>query len=120
MTLYSFNPLENSRWNRFVENHPGGSIFHASAWIKALWDTYGYRPVVYTTASPDSELTDAILLCEVRSSLTGNRLVSLPFSDHCALLADIEKIDEVFAELYGIVSGSDNKYIEIRSGEGLD
>ncbi len=38
---------------------------------------------VLTTCAPDAPLTDGVVFCEVDSWLTGRRLVSLPFSDHC-------------------------------------
>jgi hypothetical protein len=38
---------------------------------------------VFTTSAPGTTLEDGVAFCQVRSWLTGRRLVSLPFSDHC-------------------------------------
>jgi hypothetical protein len=59
--------------------------------LTALKSTYGYEPVVFTTSRPDKELENGLVFCRVKSWLTGNRLVSLPFSDHCELLFDSEQ-----------------------------
>jgi hypothetical protein len=47
--------------------------------------------VVFTTSSPTEELNNGLVFCHVNSWLTGHRLVSLPFSDHCEPLFDSVK-----------------------------
>jgi len=115
--LYAIDPLSDCRWADLVERHPKSSVFHTSGWLEALRRTYGYTPVVYTTSRPETELTNGLLFCEISSWLTGRRLVSLPFSDHC------EPLVESAAELGHMLEliGSDLernkwKYIEMRPG----
>ena len=55
------------------------SVFHTRGWLQTLQRTYGYQPVAFTMSAPSGALTNALLFCVVRSWLTGNRLVSLPF-----------------------------------------
>ena len=83
MAVYKIDPLSDPRWPEFLQRHPDAAIFHTPEWIEALRRTYGYEPVVYTTSSPGSDLTNGIPFCRINSWLTGRRLVSLPFSDHC-------------------------------------
>ena len=80
-------PLTDPRWAELVKRHPRSSVFHTREWLEALHRTYGYEPVAMTTCSPDA-LTNAVVFCRVESRLTGRRLVSLPFSDHCELLVE--------------------------------
>ena len=82
MQAFELNPLADPRWDHFVEQHPHGSVFHSSGWLRALRDTYQYQPKWLTTSLPAAP-ADGMLFCEVNSWLTGRRLVSLPFSDHC-------------------------------------
>ena len=64
-------------------------MFHTSGWLRALQRTYGYEPVAFTTSPPGADLDERrSLFCDIRSWLTGRRLVSLPFSDHCEPLVD--------------------------------
>ena len=88
MQIYMLNPLTDQRWSALVEQHLDASVFHTRGWLEALRRTYGYEPVVYTTCPPGNELTNGIVFCKIRSWVTGNRLVSLPFSDHCQPLVD--------------------------------
>jgi Acetyltransferase (GNAT) domain len=85
--LFTLDPLTDPRWPRFVLSHPAASICHTSGWLRALQRTYDYRPVVLTTSAPGEELTSGVVFCQIDSWLTGRRLVSLPFSDHCEPLA---------------------------------
>jgi len=80
--------LKDRRWGEFLERHPCSSIFHTVEWLKTLQRTYGYEPIAITTSPPGTDLQNAAVFCRVESWLTGRRLVSLPFSDHCDFLAD--------------------------------
>ena len=80
---YEIDPLRDERWASLVESHPHASVFHSNNWLKALRSVYGYEPVVMTTCPPGARLTNGLVFCRVNSWLTGRRLVSLPFSDHC-------------------------------------
>jgi CelD/BcsL family acetyltransferase involved in cellulose biosynthesis len=76
------NPLTDSRWLEFLRWQPRASVFHSEGWLRALQQTYGYEPIVFTSSLPGQPLRDAAVFCEVKSWLVRPRLVSLPFSDH--------------------------------------
>jgi hypothetical protein len=113
--LYRINPLEDSRWQAFLERHPGASVFHSPAWLEALRRTYGYRSFVYTTASPGEILENGAVFCPIESWLTGRRLVSLPFSDYCELLVRGPEDLQVFVDALELELEKEKwRYIEIR------
>lgn len=91
------------------------SIFHTPEWLGALQRTYGYEPVVFTTAGDDDPvLGDGLAFCRVKSWMTGRRLVSLPFSDHCDLLvSDASVLRSMLEWLAGQVE-REGRYIELR------
>ena len=113
--VHRFRPLQDSRWESFLQRHPRSSVFHSVEWLEALRQTYGYEPIALTTSSPEDELQNAVVLCHVNSWFTGRRLVSLPFSDHCDLLTDAQD------DLVAILSSLEEQlyrdmlqYVEIR------
>jgi CelD/BcsL family acetyltransferase involved in cellulose biosynthesis len=115
------NPLSDARWKDFVAGHAKSSLFHTFEWLEALRRTHGYRPVAFTTSSPDSALENAIVYCRVESWLTGRRLVALPFSDHCEPLVDNDR--DLGALLDAAVRGADDeklRYVEIRPLKTLE
>jgi hypothetical protein len=112
---HSFDPLRGSRWDELVDRHPLASVFHSSAWLRALSRTYGYTPVAYTTSAPAEALENGMVFCRVESWLTGRRLVSLPFSDHCEPLVDtLADLDIITAALEQEVLREKWRYMEMR------
>lgn len=115
MSVYTLNPLEDPRWEEFGRQHPGFSVFHTIGWLEALRRTYGYEPIVYTTSPPGSMLTNGIVFSRISSWLTGRRLVSLPFADHCEpLLETSEQREAILESLQGALAREGLKYVEIR------
>jgi GNAT acetyltransferase-like protein len=115
MKIFTLDPVRDPRWQRFIERHPRASIFHTRGWLEALQRTYGYEPVVYTTASESEELRNGLVLCRIESWLTGRRLVSLPFSDHCEPLVDTkEERESLIASLIDTATSEHCKYLEMR------
>jgi lipid II:glycine glycyltransferase (peptidoglycan interpeptide bridge formation enzyme) len=115
MSIYEIDPLCDSRWPEFIEQHPRASVFHTCAWLQALKSTYGYEPVAYTTTRPGESLANGWVFCRVRSWLTGRRLVSLPFSDHCnPLVQNSNDLSEITKALTFQWKKSQWRYIECR------
>src|SRR5947209_967607 len=118
LRMYWIDPLRDLRWATVVARHPQGSVFHTLSWLEALRRTYGYRSILLTSRPPGEELVDGIPFCEVKSCISGSRLVSLPFSDHCEPLlqrsGDLADFIACLCEQYG---RSTWKYIEIRPVE---
>ncbi len=116
--VHTLDPLTDPRWPEFVARHPQSSVFHTREWLLSLQKTYGYKPVVFTTSA--DELSNGAVFCRVRSWLTGNRLVSLPFSDHCQPLASGTDLQTILRHLHDLRGNEHCKYIEIRpmSDEG--
>jgi Acetyltransferase (GNAT) domain len=115
MTIFEVDPLQDLRWKIFIEQHPDASIFHRVEWLRALQSCYGYVPRALSFSPPGVPLRSGLLFCEVRSLLTGNRFVSLPFSDHCeVLVSDPEELPEFLAGMADRVDAGRWKYFEVR------
>ncbi len=115
MPLYTIDPLSDIRWDDLVATHPKASVFHQRGWLASLAATYGYQPVVLTSVAAGAPLTDGIAFCEVKSWITGNRLVSLPFADHCEpLLSDCGKSVEFTDWMSAECRRQHWKYVELR------
>lgn len=119
MRIYQMDPTKDLRWAELVERHPRASVFHTVAWLRAIRRTYGYEPVVFTTSPPTGDLNNGLVFCRINSWLTGHRLVSLPFSDHCALLCDSsEDMNFLIRYLQTTLEHQKSKYLEIRPLNG--
>jgi lipid II:glycine glycyltransferase (peptidoglycan interpeptide bridge formation enzyme) len=115
MRVYEIDPIQDARWAELVKTHPKASVFHTVAWLKALRTTYNYEPVAFTTSDTATRVTNGLLFCRVKSSLTGRRLVSLPFSDHCEPLCDSgAEFGFLIRDLQSALTGQHFKYLEFR------
>lgn len=120
MRAWTLDPLRDERWPGFVARHPLASVFHSRGWLEALWRTYGFQPRAVTTSPPDAPLDDALPFCIV-GGLRGDRLVSLPFSDHCApLVPDGSRLEVLAAHLVGEVAAGRARSVEARPPDGPD
>jgi hypothetical protein len=123
---YLLKPLTDGRWAELTEAHPKASVFHSAGWLKALQETYGYEPIVFTNDAPDAPLKNGIVFCRVASWLTGRRLVSLPFSDHCEpLVGSPAELPSLLVPAQEELREGKIKYIDIRPlslefSEGLE
>ena len=118
--VHQIHPLQDSRWADLVDRHPRSSAFHTVAWLDALRRTYGYQPVAYTISPPGTCLQNALLFCRVESWITGRRLVSLPFSDHCELLVDNAADEQVLVSAaYQKLHLEKLRYFELRTERPL-
>ena len=114
----AIDPLQDSRWSELIENHPRASVFHTPGWLEALRRTYGFRPEAYTTSPSMGVLTDAFLFVPIRSWLTGRRIVSLPFSDHCApLFNSPEELTSILRHLRTALDRDKLKCVEFRPAD---
>lgn len=119
-SVWTINPLLDDRWSEFVDRHPNSSVFHTIGWLHALHATYGYEPVAFTTSAPSEKLTNALLFCVVRSWLTRDRLVSLPFTDHCEpLVENVEQLRTLCAHLETLRRTQGWRYAEMRTNGAL-
>ena len=119
MEVYRLDPLSDPRWTEFVHKSPRASVFHTRDWLYSIHRTYGYEAVVFTTSRPAEELRNGLAFCRIRSWLTGNRMVSLPFSDHCDPLVDsTEELDLLLNYLRADLESRGQRYLEIRPVNG--
>lgn len=113
--IYRIQPLQDARWADLVDRHPRSSVFHTVPWLTALHLTYRYEPVAFTTSPPGTALENGIVFCRVASWITGRRLVSLPFSDHCEPLWNGAFEPELEQEL----RREKLRYVEVRGKQPL-
>lgn len=119
-SIHTFDPLKDLRWPEFVYRHPNASVFHSRGWLSALQRTYRYEPIAFTTSTPTEELRSVVVFCAVRSWLAGNRLVSLPFSDHCEpLVQSPEEFNELLLFVQHIREQQRWKYVEMRPANSV-
>ena len=82
-------------WDAFVQSHPDATLYHESAWLNIIQNTYNHKPYYLMAVKKEqksNQSTDAIAgvlpLVNLKSFLFGNILVSIPFFDMGGVLGD--------------------------------
>lgn len=100
-----------------MEERAQDCFYYSQAWFELITQLYGSSVIPLTTTNSNGEITGFLPLCLMQSPLTGRRLVGLPFSDHCPLLA----VDEISAntlidQALGLAQEKRVRYLELRTG----
>jgi CelD/BcsL family acetyltransferase involved in cellulose biosynthesis len=115
MKIFEIDPLRDPRWNAFLDSRSDASVFHRTEWLQALKACYGYESIALSSSPPGIPLADGLVYCAIKSRLTGNRFVSVPFSDHCEpLVNDPEQVDWFIQYAADKIVERRWKYLEIR------
>jgi len=102
-------------WEAFVKSFPHANIFHHPSWVNLLADCYGFNPFVFALVNEENNILAGLPLLEVQSYLTGNRWVSLPFTDYCnPLYCDDDALRLVTEELIHVSHIQNKPYTEVR------
>jgi lipid II:glycine glycyltransferase (peptidoglycan interpeptide bridge formation enzyme) len=119
LNIILVDPVSDKRWDKFVMDHPEGTIFHHSSWAKVLQDRYNTSPTYYAIENSPGEITAIAPFFLVSSPLGKRRLVCLPCSEYCFPLTyapgDLEKLINRAEEE---VQDKNLSYLEIRGWRG--
>jgi FemAB-related protein (PEP-CTERM system-associated) len=109
--------LPDSRWDAFVEQQIKDSFYYSQAWLDLITKLYGYSIIPLTTTNANGKITGFLPLCSIHSPVTRRRLVALPFSDFCPLLAvDEVSANDLIDQAVSIAQQQRVRYLELRTG----
>jgi CelD/BcsL family acetyltransferase involved in cellulose biosynthesis len=115
LRLVTTDTVDRDLWDEFVERHLLGSIYHHSAWQDVIKKTYGYQQLYHLLLDDNANLQAAISSALVKSWLTGNRIISYPFSDTCdPLVSDSDESDRLRAALARSRDEVGARFLELR------
>jgi FemAB-related protein (PEP-CTERM system-associated) len=79
-------PGDAAAWDRFVEQHERGSLFHLLAWKQTVEESFGYKPF-YVVAFEGGRISGVLPLFLVKNPIVGRALISSPFAVYGGVLA---------------------------------
>jgi CelD/BcsL family acetyltransferase involved in cellulose biosynthesis len=112
--INTIDPTTDKRWDEFVAGQKSGVIFHTAAWARVIKESYGYAARYYVIEDDDDRICAAMPFFQIKSLFTGNRLVSLPFSDFCCPLGNDNEISVLFNHVKQELGEGAGSYLEIR------
>jgi lipid II:glycine glycyltransferase (peptidoglycan interpeptide bridge formation enzyme) len=119
MHIAVINPDQDPRWNAFVEHHKESGLFHDASWARVLRKAFGYQPLYFAMVNQSGNITSAIPTALIKSFITGTRLVSLPFADHCdPLVANKEEFNTLIQHILKFSKQSNFKSVVFKTNKG--
>ncbi|MBC8181589.1 peptidoglycan bridge formation glycyltransferase FemA/FemB family protein [candidate division KSB1 bacterium] len=117
--LQYINPIIYKNWDDHIKTLKNTSFFYSSFWAKVLHQSYGYVPMYFAEISKN-RLNFLLPLMEIKSRITGNRAVSLPFTDHCdPIIPDKSYFKNFLNDIVVFGENGGWKYLEFRGGSEL-
>ena len=118
VNITEIDPVNDSRWDKFVEEHPLGWIVHLSRWKLVLEECFPHMKGHFLALvdSASNEISAGLPCYEVRSWLLGNRLISIPAATISnPLISTAEQADKLFAASLDLAKSTGIKNIQIRT-----
>lgn len=112
------DPVNDPRWDSFVEDHPFGWICHLSKWKQALEKSFRHMKGYYYAIVDESgkDICAALPVYTVKSWITGNRIVSIPFASLCdPLISKNEDLNNLLKSAISLSEEIKSSFIEIRA-----
>ncbi len=111
----SIDKKEVTRWNRYVNAHPLGTLYHQLSWKSLIQATFGHQCYFLAAQDGEGNIVGVLPLVNLRSRLFGNFIVSVPYFNYGGVIADDEKIEKALID-HAIKIGGKNKvsYIQFR------
>jgi hypothetical protein len=103
-----------------LEQQARDVVYYQPAWMNLIAQTYGYSINTLTTTNTNGAMTGFLPVCTLHSPITGKRMVALPFSDHCPLLAEDRASAQNLVDQALCLAGEQKaRYLELRTGNHL-
>lgn len=110
-----FVPPEDQDWRDFIERQPNINIFYHPNWMGMLEACYGFQSFGMILRDESGIIRAGLPIMKVDHAFRKRRLISLPFSDHCApLTADTAALSYLTDTLKSYAGLSASPALEIR------
>lgn len=108
--------VNDNEWHDLLFSHSGATLYHTPEWKKFLEKTFDYKPHYLFANDECGQLAGMLPLFHVRSRLTGNRLLSVPFAHECNPLGSPDVLKDLVTAAIDLSQHLDTSYIELRGG----
>jgi FemAB-related protein (PEP-CTERM system-associated) len=102
-------------WAQYVEQTPGGSLFHDPHWCDIVRRVFGHRPL-HLLATRGTQTVGVLPLMEVDSLIGGRLHISVPYGTYGGLLADDDEVAAALtARAVAVANERGARVLELRS-----
>lgn len=114
LTIRAYQDEQKSAWDNYIFRHPEGTLFHCTAWKRAIERAFGFK-AVYLSAEQDGEIRGVLPLFLSSNWVQGRTLISTPFAVYGGICASDEAATVVLREAACRVADEEGvNYLELR------
>lgn len=114
----AFHPGLVAQWDEFVISHPQGTLFHLTAWKRALEGTLPFQ-ASYFYAERDGRITGVAPLFLVSNWVVGRCLISVPLAAYGGICAeDAESENLLRNHVQQVAAEQQVDFLELRNRSG--
>ncbi len=114
----AFEPSVAERWDRFVIDHPRGTLFHLVGWKRVIEKTFEYQ-ACYFYAERGERITAVAPLFFISNWVVGRCLISAPLAVYGGICAEDEESEQtLLGHLKQLAISQQVDYLELRNRNG--
>jgi CelD/BcsL family acetyltransferase involved in cellulose biosynthesis len=107
-------PLEDPSWLDFVTSRPEALPVHHPSWAQVLERSYGFRSLALVHEG-DTGIVAGMPVLQVRKPIGRPRWISLPFTDYCPPLGEVDAVAGLAGELDAARTAHGVSRLEVRA-----
>lgn len=115
MTIRPAQQADMENWDRYVQNHSSGTLFHLNAWKTVVERSFRHKSY-YLIAENHAGICGILPLFEIKSRLFGHFFISVPFAEIGGALADTPDTEQALIDEASQLTRQQNaQYLELRN-----
>lgn len=119
-TLVLLTDADRQRWDAFVLASDHSYCYHQSGWKDVIEKTFGHRTFYLLSEDESKNINGILPLVQLKSSLFGNFLVSLPYFNYGgACVSNREALHSLLSDAEYLARETNAEHIELRHTEPL-
>jgi FemAB-related protein (PEP-CTERM system-associated) len=113
-TITAYSQAATEAWDQYVLNHPNGTVFHLTAWKRAIESCFGFK-ACYLYAEEAGAFCGILPLFLCRNLLQGKSLISTPFAVYGGPCGDSVEVESALrSRAIEMARELDVQYLELR------
>jgi len=114
LNIRHYQDEQKTAWDNYVFQHPEGTLFHCTAWKRAIERAFGFK-AVYLFAEEDGKIRGILPMFLSSNWLQGRTLISTPFAVYGGICASDETTTTALREAACRIANDEGvDYLELR------
>ncbi len=121
MTIRLYREEDRQAWDSYVMNSPAAVCYHLTGWKQVIEKSFGQTTWYLLSENEEKKINGILPLVQLKSSLFGNYVVSLPYFNYGGVCADTpETGQQLMEDAVGRAREAGASHLELRHMQPLN